>query len=103
MVTLHHDADMAAQLARTLIGAYADAADLGEALAVAGRVAAGDYGMWHQEWRAAATAAQLAADAAAARGAGTLAARGYLRSAEYHRQSYFFLRHNLADDRVQAG
>ena len=32
------------------------------------------------------------------RSAGTLAARGYLRSAEYHRQSYFFLRHNLADD-----
>jgi hypothetical protein len=36
VVTLHHDAGMAEQLARTLIGAYADAADLGEGLAVAG-------------------------------------------------------------------
>jgi dienelactone hydrolase len=32
-----------------------------------------------------------------------VAARGYLRSAEYFRQSYFFLRHNLTDPRVQDG
>src|ERR1700722_2607037 len=68
----------------TIIRAWADAADLGEALAVAGRVPAGDNGMWQQERQEAATAAQSAADAAAARGAGTPAARGYLRSAEYH-------------------
>lgn len=48
MASLHADQDMAAQLERTLIGAYADAADLGEALAVAGRVAAGDY---DQDWQ----------------------------------------------------
>jgi hypothetical protein len=84
VVTLHPDSDMEAQPARTIIGAWADAADLGEALAVAGRVPAGDYRMWQQEWQAAATAPQSAADAAAARGAGTLTARGYLRSAEYH-------------------
>ena len=55
---------MAAQLERTLIGAYADAADLGEALAVAGRVGPGDYGQWQDEWARAAESA--AADARAA-------------------------------------
>jgi hypothetical protein len=40
---------MANQLERTLIGSYADAADLGEALAVADRVAAGDYDHWYDE------------------------------------------------------
>ena len=42
MAALHPDADMAAQLERTLIGAYVGAADLGEAFAVASRVEAGD-------------------------------------------------------------
>ena len=103
MVALHEDQDMAGQLERTLIGAYCDAADLGEALAVAGRVAPGDYDQWHDEWSKAAAVAQGAAADAASRGHATLAARGYLRSAEYHRQSYFFLRHDLADDRVASG
>ena len=49
MAALHPDADMAAQLERTLIGAYVGAADLGEALAVASRVEAGDYDAWHRE------------------------------------------------------
>jgi dipeptidyl aminopeptidase/acylaminoacyl peptidase len=94
---------MANQLERTLIGSYADAADLGEALAVADRVAAGDYDHWYDEWARAGTAAQAAGNDAAVRGLRTLAARGYLRAAEYHRQSYFFLRHDLADRRVAAG
>ena len=46
MTTAYDDADMAAQLERTLIGAYCGSADLGEALATAGRVAPGDYGQW---------------------------------------------------------
>jgi Esterase FrsA-like len=103
MASPHADQDMAAQLERTLIGAYADAADLGEALAVADRVVAGDYDQWYNEWDRAGTAAQAAGNDAALRGHSTLAARGYLRAAEYHRQSYFFLRHDLADRRVQAG
>ncbi|HZC39890.1 MAG TPA: alpha/beta fold hydrolase [Streptosporangiaceae bacterium] len=99
--TLHDDPDMAAQLERTLIGAYADAADLGEALATAGRVSPGDYGQWHSAWSHTARVASAAGDDAAARGHHTFAARGYLRAAEYWRQSYFFLRHDLADDRVR--
>lgn len=103
MITLHADQDMAAQLQRTFIGAYADAADLGEALAVAGRVEPGDYGQWHEEWARAGATAATAARAAQASGLATIAARGYLRSSEYHRQSYYFLRHNVADQRVTSG
>jgi dienelactone hydrolase len=94
---------MAAQLERTLIGAYADAADLGEALAVAGRVEPGGYDLWQDEWTRAAESAAADASAAQVRGLEAIAARAYLRSAEYHRQAYFFLRHDLADPRVRSG
>ena len=100
MAALHPDADMAAQLERTLIGAYVGAADLGEALAVASRVEAGDYDAWHCEWRHAGEAAANQADKALKAGRTALAARGYLRAAEYWRQSYFFLRQHLDDERV---
>jgi pimeloyl-ACP methyl ester carboxylesterase len=36
-------------------------------------------------------------------GLSSLAASGFLRASEYRRQSYFFLRHDLADERVQSG
>jgi hypothetical protein len=102
-VALHDDADMAAQLERTLIGAYSGAADLGEAIATAGRVPPGDYGRWYEEWARTAGVAQAAAEDAAAAGHQAMAARGYLRAAEYWRQAYFFLRHDLADERVRTG
>jgi pimeloyl-ACP methyl ester carboxylesterase len=103
MTALHDDADMAAQLERTLLGAYVGAADLGEALATAGRVAPGDYGQWYEEWAYTGEVALGAADEAAANGHGPIAARGYLRAAEYFRQAYFFLRHDLDDGRVHTG
>jgi pimeloyl-ACP methyl ester carboxylesterase len=102
-VALHEDADMDAQLARTLIGAYLGAADLGEALATAERVTPGDYDQWFVEWDQTASRAQAAAERAAAGGLSSLAASGFLRASEYRRQSYFFLRHDLADERVQSG
>jgi hypothetical protein len=103
VVALHEDADMDAQLARTLIGAYVGAADLGEAIATAQSVAAGDYDGWYAAWDRTAAVAQAAADHAADRGLASLAGPGYLRAAEYRRQSYFFLRHDLSDERVQSG
>ena len=99
----HDDADMDAELSRTLIGAYVGAADLGEAIAAARRVAPGDYPGWHTEWDRVATVARAAADRAADRGLEAQAGQGYLRAAEYRRQSYFFLRHDLSDRRVQDG
>jgi hypothetical protein len=103
MATLHDDADMAAQLERTLTGAYCGSADLGEAITTSARVAPGDYGQWYEEWAHTAEVALGAAGAAAAGGHGLMAARGYLRSAEYWRQAYFFLRHDVADQRVRTG
>jgi pimeloyl-ACP methyl ester carboxylesterase len=100
VVTLHEDPDMDAQLARTLIGTYVGGADLGEAIATAQRVRAGDYGAWHDEWDRTATAAQQAAEQAARKGLSALAGHAYLRASEYSRQSYFFLRHDLSDERV---
>jgi pimeloyl-ACP methyl ester carboxylesterase len=103
MATLHDDADMAAQLERTLLGAYCGSADLGEAISVSARVAPGDYAQWYEEWAHVAEVALAAGEAAAASGHELMAARGYLRSAEYWRQAYFFLRHDVADHRVHAG
>ena len=77
-MTLHEDPDMDAQLARTLIGTYVGGADLGEAIATAQRVQAGDYGGWHDEWDRTATAAQQTAEQAAQKGLLVLAGRGYL-------------------------
>ncbi len=99
-MSLHDDADMDAQLARTLIGSYVGSADLGEAIETAKRVPAGDYASWFSEWDRTAEAAEQAADLAAHRGLALLAGRGYLRASEYSRQSYFFLRHDLSDERV---
>ena len=98
---LHEDADMDAQLSRTLIGAYVGAADLGEAIAIAQRVPPGDYAAWYVEWDRAATTVRGTADRAADKGLSTLAGQAYLRASEYRRQSYFFLRHDLTDTRVQ--
>jgi len=100
VVTLHEDPDMDAQLARTLIGTYVGGADLGEAIAAAQRIAAGDYDAWHDEWDRTASAAQQTAEQAARRGLPVLAGGAYLRASEYSRQSYFFLRHDLSDERV---
>ena len=97
---MHEDSDMDAQLARTFIGAYVGGADLGEAMATARRVPAGDYDAWHDEWDRTATAAQRAAEAAARRNLRIPSGRAYLRASEYSRQSYFFLRHDLSDERV---
>jgi hypothetical protein len=102
LIALHDDADMAAQLQRTVIVAYVGAADLGEALATAARVAPGEFGQWYEAWGHAGRVALAAADDAAARHRAE-AARGYLRAAEYWRQAYFFLRHDLSDERVRIG
>jgi hypothetical protein len=90
------------QFERTLAAAYADASDLGEALAVASRIRRPSPERWHRAWfvrarKVATRAAELMRlhERASARAA-------YLRASEYHRQSYFFLRHDLGDPRLRA-
>lgn len=102
MASLHEDEDFAAQLERTLNGVAVGSADLGEALATAGRVPAGDHDRWHDEWHATADVARATAGAAEAVGDHVAAGRAWLRAAEYDRQAPFFLRHDLDDERLAA-
>lgn len=101
MKILLDDAEMDAQLSRTLIAVAAGAADLGEALATASRTTAGDYDSWFTEWSATAAVASALADEALERGHEVTARKGYLRASEYWRQSFFFIRHDIGDERLQ--
>jgi hypothetical protein len=101
MKILLDDADLDAQLGRTLIAIAAEAADIGEALATAARTTAGDYDSWFTQWSTTAAAAQSLADEAHGRGHLVTARKGYLRASEYWRQSFFFIRHDLDDERLQ--
>ena len=82
MKILLDDADMDAQLSRTLVAVAAEACDLGEALATAGRVTPGDYDSWYAEWSATAEAAQAVADRSAEGGHTVTARKAYLRASE---------------------
>jgi hypothetical protein len=101
MKILLDDADMDAQLGRTLIAVSAEAADLGEALATASRTTAGDYDSWFTEWSTTADVARSLADEALSRGHVVTARKAYLRASEYWRQSFFFIRHDVGDERLQ--
>jgi pimeloyl-ACP methyl ester carboxylesterase len=101
-MALHPDADMDAQLARTLIGASMGACDLGEAMATAARVEPGRYDQWHDEWTATAARAEQAGDRAAERGLAALAGPAYLRASEYRRQAYYFLRRDATAPAVRS-
>jgi pimeloyl-ACP methyl ester carboxylesterase len=95
------DAEMDAQLSRTLVAIAADAADIGEALATARRVPGGDYDSWYTEWSNTANTASAVGDDAARRGHKVTARKAYLRASEYWRQAFFFIRHDIADERLQ--
>lgn len=71
MRLLLDDPEMDAQLSRTLIAIAAQAADIGEALATASRTTE------------------------------VTARKAYLRASEYWRQSFFFIRHDIDDERLQ--
>jgi dienelactone hydrolase len=72
-------------------------------LAVAHRIVEGDFDSWWTQWSA--LAERTDDDARAARDAGhhVSAARGLLRATESWRPAWFFLRHDLDDERLQSG
>lgn len=80
------------QLQRTAAKAADGCCDLGEVFAVASRIVPGDYDSWHREWYALAESLRALAEAESAAGNRVNAASAHLRSAEYYRSSYFFLR-----------
>jgi hypothetical protein len=98
---LFDDVDMDAQLSRTVIAVSAEAADLGEVFTTAARVTQGDYDSWFTEWSATAEVAQALAEDALRGGHVVTARKAFLRASEYWRQSFFFLRHDLDDERLQ--
>ena len=94
---IFHDESYDGQLARTLAKAGTGMADIGEVVATARAIGKPDPDRWYTAWSERARTVQdratTTADAVSARGA-------YLRASEYHRQSYFFLRHDLTDTRL---
>jgi hypothetical protein len=83
------------QLQRSVGKADSGMANVGECLAIAEQIAAGDRDSWYAAWSA--FGRRLAAQGDAARRAGhVVSARGsYLRAAEYFRQAFFFHREDL--------
>ncbi len=77
-------------------------AEVGEVLATAARITAGDYDSWHDEWTATADRVAAEAEAAALRGHRTTAASGLLRASNYYRSAEFFLHGDPADPRIDA-
>ncbi|MGH3643164.1 MAG: alpha/beta hydrolase family protein [Mycobacterium sp.] len=101
MKILLDDAEMDAQLGRTLIAVAAEAADLGEVMVTAARTTAGDYDSWFDEWSATAEVAQRLGEDAVRGGHDVTARKAFLRASEYWRQSFFFIRHDIDDERLQ--
>jgi hypothetical protein len=90
------------QFARTLAAVYAGASDLGEAFSAARTIGAHPTpDKWYAGWVALARSAEASASTAAAGGHSVTARLASLRAAEYYRQAFFFLRHDLDDPRVQ--
>src|SRR5262245_48959918 len=94
---------MDAQLQRSAVACYSGSADLGEVIATARRVAAGDYDSWFAEWSALAEKTRQRAEASAKGRHVVSAARGFLRATEYWRQAIFFIRRDLDDERLLTG
>lgn len=96
-ITFINDSEFDAQFVRTLAAAARGGADLGEALAVAGRIVPGDFASWHHEWSTIADQVRAEADRLLAEQDHVGARRAYLRASEYYRQAFFFLRTDLDD------
>lgn len=86
------------QLARTLTAINAGMADLGEAMATAHQIGRHPTPLsWYDAWLA---RADLVADLADAAIDPVTRREALLRASEYYRQAYFFLRHDLDDERL---
>lgn len=88
------------QFARTLSASYAGMADLGEAFATANAIAKPTPERWFAAWNQRAEETMTKLDATDAASNPETARSLALRASEYFRQAYFFLRHDLADQRL---
>jgi pimeloyl-ACP methyl ester carboxylesterase len=98
---VYRNPDYDGQLVRTLAAAPVHSSDLGETLATARSIKRLEGSAWHSEWFALAEGAKHSANSSLATGDTTSARNAYLRASEYFRQSYYFVRSNLDDSRLQ--
>lgn len=100
MRAIFKDELFAAQWLRTAGYASYGGAELGECLAIAGRIAELDAEGWYAAWAGAAERLQEEAAASLAQGLRVSARDAYLRAANYWRASYTFLIGKPVDPRV---
>lgn len=95
------DENFDGQLQRSIAKADVGAANIGECLYIASRIAPGDRDSWYEQWSTFAGKLVQQADKAAAAGHRVSARGCYLRAAEYYRQAFFWHRDDLDGERLQ--
>jgi hypothetical protein len=95
------DAAFDGQLQRSVGKADAGMANVGECLAIAEQITAGDRDNWHRAWSDFAGALVARGDEAREAGHSVSARNVYLRAAEYFRQAFFFHREDLDADKLR--
>ena len=91
------------QLQRSVGKADSGMANVGECLFVASQIAEGNRDSWYQAWSGFAAGLVDQGDEALAAGHRVSARGGYLRAAEYFRQSFFWHRDDLDSNEVTTG
>src|ERR1700759_3515734 len=90
------------QLQRSVGKADAGMANVGECLAIAEQITAGDRDSWYRAWSGFASGLVARGDHARDGGHRVSARNVYLRAAEYYRQAFFFHREDLDSDQLRS-
>lgn len=97
------DTDFSFQTLRAVSCIPYDGADVGEVMATAARITAGDWESWFSEWHALAKRTEDIATAASDSGHRESARCAYLRASNYYREAEFYLRDDpVGDPRAMA-
>ena len=96
------DEDFDGQLQRSVGKADSGMANVGECLAIAGQITAGDRDSWYRAWSGFAGRLVRQGQAALASGHRASARGVLLRAAEYYRQAFFYHRDNLDGQELRA-
>jgi Alpha/beta hydrolase family len=97
------DENLDGQLQRSVGKADSGMANVGECLAIAGQITAGDRDSWYRAWSGFADRLSRQGQAALAAGHRASARGVFLRAAEYYRQAFFYHRDNLDSQELRAG
>lgn len=88
------------QFLRTLGKTYAQCADVGECFITLNKIKNNDFNSWYKAWHDLAETVTAMGNESQQAGHNYSAGKAFLRAAEYHRNSEFFLRANLEDPRI---